>query len=115
LILVPLSICGIAGTGFLLGIGLLKFQGLLIPDDAILSSYTKVGAIFMFVPILFPALGIGMMLANLIAWCISPARRTFEREAKGIKDASFRPATKNSLLLPYISVPFVCHYVPWAP
>jgi hypothetical protein len=41
------------------------------------------------VPALFSSLVIGMMLANLAAWCVGPARRVFEREAKGVKWASF--------------------------
>ncbi|UCG81529.1 MAG: hypothetical protein JSV60_04435 [Desulfobacterales bacterium] len=90
LILIPLVILGVVMTAFLLAIGILVIQHALIPADTILSSYTRVGSILMFVPILFPSLAIGMVIANLIAWCIPPARRAFEKEAKGIKGASFK-------------------------
>jgi hypothetical protein len=94
LILIPFAIFGIAGTAFLLAKGLLAFQQLFIPPDAILAHWTRIGAILMFVPIIFPALAIGMMIANLIAWCIPRARRTFEKEARGVKGASFKEAMK---------------------
>jgi len=41
---------------------------------------------------LFSAIPLGLMLANCIAWCIPPARHVFDREAKGIKHASFHEA-----------------------
>jgi hypothetical protein len=94
-ILIPLVIFGVAATAFLLAAGLLAIQRASIPEGAILSSYTRAGSILMFVPILFPSLAIGMMIANLIAWCIPPARRTFEKEARGIKGASFRKTMRT--------------------
>lgn len=95
LILIPFAMFGIAGTAFLIAKGLLALQQLFIPPDAILAHWTRIGAILMFVPIIFPALAIGMMIANLIAWCIPRARRTFEKEARGIKGASFKEAMRS--------------------
>jgi len=37
------------------------------------------------------------MLANFVAWCIPPARRAFEKEAMGIRGASFKEATRFML------------------
>jgi hypothetical protein len=66
----------------------------MFPANALLSGRTRVGGIFMFVPILFPSLGAGMIFANLAAWPIRAAREAFEREAKGHKNVSFRKAMK---------------------
>lgn len=41
------------------------------------------------VPPCIAAIPVGMILANLVAWCIPPARRAFRREAEGIPWASF--------------------------
>jgi len=95
LLLIPLSVAGIAAMWVVLVMGLLQVQRSLIPADAILSSYTRVGSIFIFVPALFPAMAIGMMLANLVAWFVLPARRAFQKEAKGVKGASFKKAMKH--------------------
>jgi hypothetical protein len=46
-------------------------------------------------PLLFPSIGLSMLITNLILWCIPPARRTFEREAGKIKQMSFRGANKG--------------------
>jgi len=48
LLLIPLAIIGIGSTGFALAKGLLTIQSSLIPSDAILASYTRVGSILMF-------------------------------------------------------------------
>ena len=94
LILIPLCIIGIIASAFLIAKLLLDFQSSMFPANALLSGRTRIGGIFMFVPILFPSLGIGALFGNLAAWPILPARRTFEREAKGHKNASFKKAMK---------------------
>ena len=93
-ILFPLSILGIGISGFSIGLGLFSIQQHLTPKNVILSGQTAVGAALMFVPILFPALILGFMFANFIAWCIPPARRAMDSEAKGVKGASFKEAIK---------------------
>lgn len=40
-------------------------------------------------------MAIGMMLANLTAWCIIPARKVFQKEARGVKGTSFKEAMKH--------------------
>ncbi len=44
---------------------------------------------------LFASLPLGMLLANCIAWCLPPARRAFEQEAKDIPRASFYEAMRD--------------------
>ena len=100
-ILLPLAIIGIGITGFLMLKGLLVIQRHLIPADVILSGRTPAGSFLMFVPIFFPSFTIGFMFANFIAWCIPPARRAMDSEAKGVKGASFKEAMK---LLSIVSI-----------
>lgn len=94
LVLIPLGLVGIVAGAFLIGKLLLALQSTRFPPETILSSYTRAGSILMFVPILFPSLGAGMILANLAAWLIPPARKTFAQEARGHKNASFKKSLK---------------------
>jgi hypothetical protein len=95
LLLIPLVIIGVGGVMYVWAQALLVIQRYLMPDDVIFSSYTTIGGALIFIPILFPSLGIGMMIANLILWPIRPARMAFEREAKGIKGTSFPEAMRG--------------------
>ncbi len=93
-ILLPFAIIGIGGTLFLLIKGLLTLQQCLIPNETILLGRTQVGAFLMFIPIAFLSLPLGFMFANFAAWCIPPARRALDNEAKGTKGASFKESMK---------------------
>ncbi|RMF93442.1 MAG: hypothetical protein D6734_10075 [Candidatus Schekmanbacteria bacterium] len=101
LILIPLSITGVFASTFLLAKLLINIQSSMFPAKAILFSSTRVGKILMFVSVLFPSFGIGMIFANLIAWLISPARRTFEQEAKGYKNTSFKKSIKQLVIFTF--------------
>jgi hypothetical protein len=63
----------------------------------------------MYIVPFFPSLAIGMMAANLVAWRLRSARATFEKEAKGMKGASFKESMKHlataSLLLLIVTTP----------
>jgi hypothetical protein len=50
-------------------------------------------------------LGASLVIVNLALWLIAPARRAFEREAKGGVLPSFREAMRFSLLLAAYTVP----------
>jgi len=63
-----------------------EFWGKGIGFTSFLSSF------LLAMPLFFAALPIGMILANLVAWLISPARRVFAREAEGVEGASFGQA-----------------------
>lgn len=93
-ILFPFAIIGIGGSLFLLVKGLSALQQYLIPNETILSGRTQVGAFLMFIPIAFLTLPLGFMFANFAAWCIPPARRALDNEAKGTKGAAFKEAMK---------------------
>ena len=103
-LLFPLSIIGIGGSGFLLFKTLLDFQHHLIPSDAIYSS--GIGSDFlMFMPLMFLSLPLGFIFANFSAWCLLPARRALDKEAKGIKGASFQGSMKPFYLMVMILLP----------
>jgi hypothetical protein len=70
-----------------------------MPDDVIFSTYTTIGGFLMFIPILFPSIGIGMMIANLLIWLVRPARVALDKEAIGIKGTSFPEAMKGVIIL----------------
>ena len=48
-------------------------------------------------PLFLPALGIALILTNLVFWFIGPARRAFEREAGGDPEMTFRGANRKLL------------------
>jgi hypothetical protein len=102
LLLIPLVIIGVGGVMYIWAQALLTIQRYLMPDDIIFSSYTTIGGALMFIPILFPSLGIGMMIANLLVWLIRPARVTLDKEAMGIKSTSFPEAMKGLAIVTVI-------------
>jgi len=66
------------------------YRGSLSPSDAFLFSGTRIGNILMFVTPCFPSFAVGLIIANFLVWCISPARRAFKKEAEGVKGDDFR-------------------------
>ena len=49
-----------------------------------------ISSFLMGIPILVSSVALGMIIANLLAWCIIPVRRVFDKEAQGVKGTSFR-------------------------
>jgi hypothetical protein len=72
-----------------------------------ISFGSFVPSFLLLIPLFFAALPIGMMLGNLVAWLIPPARRTFVREAEGVEGASFGDAMTGLWKISLIVVP-VC-------
>lgn len=64
-----------------------------------------VSSFLLLIPLLFAAIPLGMIFANAVAWCIPPARRVFEREAKGVKWTSFPEAMKGLTKIALVMVP----------
>ncbi len=95
LILLPFAFAGMAAAYFLLLKGVVLLQGLQVPKDIILSGNTRIGNIFKYCALLPAALPWGFILANILAFCVRPARETFEREAQGHKGASFKEANRD--------------------
>ncbi|HSE78924.1 MAG TPA: hypothetical protein VLG66_13075 [Alphaproteobacteria bacterium] len=89
LLLIPIGLFLIGSVWYLLVQGSFAVHRLFRPEE----PFTVVPAwrmILMVVPLLFPAISIGLILANLASWCVPPARRAYDREAAGVSGASFR-------------------------
>lgn len=102
LILIPLCVIGIAGVSFLLFMIMWQVHIVIHPEhagrmEAFFSEkgssvISKIATIFFTLPLFFAAMPLGLMFGNCVAWLVGPARRAFDREAKGVKGASFREA-----------------------
>ena len=65
-----------------------------------------VASALLVLPLLLPAVGGSLILTNLLFWCIGPARRSFEREAGGDPEMTFRGANGKLLKIT------LCYLVP---
>ena len=114
LVLVPFAVCGVAVTGYVL------FQIMWHVHTSIYPAHTGklaefwrrgielrafVSSFLLAVPLFIAALPLGMIIANLAAWCIPPARKIFETEAQGVKWASFRDSMSGLAKIALIVVP----------
>jgi len=100
LLLVPLGLAGWLGIWY----GLFRLTWavhmMIYPDHRLQEFWRKGVSFSSFVPsflmVFAPmpgALGLGLMVANRVAWLIPPARRAFEREAVGYPEAGYAEAT----------------------
>jgi hypothetical protein len=75
-----------------------------------ISGPSFVSSFMLFMPLLFAAIPLGMMVADCIAWCIPPARHAFEREAQGVEWVSFPEAMRSLWRISLVAVP-VCVFL----
>lgn len=73
-------------------------QAALAPQKRFGQNLSNLGEIFMVIPLLFPALSIGMMAANLRTWLIPPARAALEQEAAAGLSAEFAVSMRQLAL-----------------
>lgn len=78
-----------------------EFWGKGIGASSFISSFLLV------MPLLFASIPISMLLTNAILWLVAPARRAFDREARGIKWASFRESIAGLWAITLIIVPIL--------
>jgi hypothetical protein len=96
LLLLPLVIIGVFGVSIGLFTLLWHLNVWVYPQhvgklrEIMGSSDHTASQFLMTLPSFFAGIPLGMLFANCVAWCIPPASRTFEHEAKGIACASFR-------------------------
>lgn len=99
LVLILLGLGGIAGTLYVLVQLMWRVHTLFYPAHVGrfhefwgngIGAGAFVSSFLLVVPLFFAAIPIGMLLTNLVAWLIPPARRAFAREAEGVEGASFR-------------------------
>ena len=92
LILIPLVIGFIGFSGaayYLLWKAIYWLHRSHIPPGVILSSYTRLSGILIFVPILWPAMTVGMVAVNVTAWCIPPPVGRLIEKPKASKGRHF--------------------------
>lgn len=114
LLLIPFFTLGGGGSAYLLFQAMWRIHLLFYPEHAGrvtefwrsgLSFRSFVSSFLLLMPLLFASVPIGLILANALAWCVSPARRAFEREAEGVKWASFRQSMHGLWLMARLVVP----------
>lgn len=86
---------------------LTELQKIQIPESAIFSGYMRISSLLMFVPVFFPTIILGLIITNLVVWCIPPARNALNKEAQGIKRASFKESMLH-LSLFLIGILLIC-------
>ena len=104
LILIPLTIAGI-GFIFFVQFQILWFIHIHIYPNHFgrfsefwqngISPVSFISSFLLGVPVFFSSIPLGMLIVNLLAWCIPPARKIFDKEAQGVKGTSFREAMKG--------------------
>ncbi len=114
LLLIPFGIGGVGGSAYILFQIMWRIHVALYPGHAGrfnefwqggVSFASFVSSFLLLVPLFVASLPIGLMFTNCVAWCIVPARRAFEREAEGVKWASFRESMRGLWVIVRIVVP----------
>jgi len=100
LILIPLSLFFMAFFGYILFQLSWWVHTLFYPQHTgemreVFRKGMDLSGLLLLFPNFIASVPFGLMAANLVAWCIPPARRTFEREAQGVKWASFAHAMQG--------------------
>jgi hypothetical protein len=101
----PVGLSCMAAAGWLLLHAVWAARNVIIPRhvmpfSAVFHSQRyPVAHIVFFIGTLFACIPIGMLVSNIIVWCIPPYRRATEPEAKGVWHASFSDAQKDLSLL----------------
>jgi hypothetical protein len=95
----------IAGIWYLIAQGFLKYQAALRPADAFLFSGTRVGNILLFVPPIFPSLGLGLMVGNVLEKLILTASAECALERQAVYRSAQIGLAKFSLILAAVALP----------
>ncbi len=90
LLLLAFAVVGVAASWPLIVLLLDKYRASLALPGLCLGGSTRLGNIRMHVSPGLPSIALGFILANLLIWCIPPARTALENEAKGFPGTDFR-------------------------
>jgi hypothetical protein len=84
-------------------------QAALAPQKHFGQNLSNLGEIFMVIPPFFPAIGVGLMVANLRVWFLPAARDALEREAEAHGRPGFSQAMSQlaiaTVILLLLAVP----------
>lgn len=99
LFLLPVTF-GIAGVVCsLLVFAAVRLAGELHHDARSFCTDTELTKTLIVLPMMFASFPLGLLGSNLVAWLIPPARRYFDREAKGRPRGDFGTAMRDLLRL----------------
>jgi hypothetical protein len=90
LLLLGFAVVGVAASWILIVLLLDKYRSSLALSGSFLGGSTRFGNILMHVSPGLPSIALGFILANLLIWCIPPARTALANEAKGFPGTDFR-------------------------
>ena len=62
-------------------------------------------SLLLIMPLFFASIPLGLMVVNVISWCILPIRKVFDKEAKGYKGTSFKESMEDLFKVALIVVP----------
>ena len=83
LLLLAFAVVGVAASWILIILLLEKYRASLALPGSLLRGSTRFGNILMHVSAGLPSIALGFILANLLIWCIPPARSALANEAEG--------------------------------
>jgi hypothetical protein len=76
---------------------------------SVISKGNDIELIWIVIPVFLTAIPWGLMLGNIFAWIIPPARRVLDKEAEGHKGCSFKKSMsglfKMALIISLICIP----------
>jgi len=111
ILLLPLVGGGVWLCASILWVVMWRVHVAIYPDHAgvtfkeLVGGRTTFGFFLFFFPLLFASMPLGYMLANCIAWCIGPARKAFDSEARGFPGTSFRASQRGLWMIGKYVIP----------
>lgn len=114
LLLIPLALGGIVLSAYVLFQIMWRVHIAVYPEHANklgefwgegISPRSFISSFLLLVPLLIAAAPLGLMLANILAWCITPARKVFDKEAQGVKWASLSESMHGLAKVALIALP----------
>ena len=101
---------GIVFCWALMAFGVSKLYSFFHGPHSFGSTRTNISGVFLYVPIFFSALTLGMIVGNILTWCVPPAKLVIAVEDETIGqtfDSANRQLLKLSLVLTAIAAAFV--------
>ena len=90
LLLLAFAVVGVAASWILIVLLLDKYRASLALPGSFLRGSTRFGNILMHVSPGLPSIAVGLIVANLLIWCIPPARTALANEDKKFPGTDFR-------------------------
>jgi len=105
LLLIPFTTAGVGCSWYLMAKIMASLYQTRHPGYTFGHTRTNLGGDLIYVPLLLAAFPMGMMIGNILIWCIPPARRVLDQEAKGVWHASFKQSMRDLALFEVVILP----------